>query len=107
MVESNPVFENIDPIEFFHAIGMVCIYGLIANIFSLTGVIMMWRYEKIGFFLYAIAELSSNFFSLDMDLGEQDKSYGGTILSIIIDLVFIGMYFVNLKYMNKNKTATT
>lgn len=106
VLESNPALENVDPLEFCHEFGMYCVYGLIATIFSLIGVIMMWRFEKIGFYLYAIAELSTNFFSLNINLGEEEKSYGGMIFSILIDLVFIGMYFVNLKYMNKNTNNT-
>jgi len=100
MLESNPQLETLDPVTFFHNVGMVCVYGLIATIFSLIGVIMMWRLEKIGFFVYAIAELSTNFFSLDMGTPEQ-HSYGGMIFGIILDLVFITLYFVNLKHMNK------
>lgn len=106
IVEANPQFENVNPMEFFHEFGMICVYSLIANIFSLVGVIMMWRLEKIGFFIYTIAELSTNFFSMNLDMGEESKSYGGMILSIIIDLVFIVMYFLNLKYMNKKANNT-
>lgn len=106
IVEANPTLENVDPIEFFHEVGMICVYGLIATIFSLIGVIMMWRYEKIGFYLYAIAELSTNFFSLNLKTGEEEKSYGGMIFFILIDLLFIAMYFVNLKYMNKQSNNT-
>lgn len=106
MVEANPAFESIDPVEFLHQFGMLCVYGLIATVFSLIGVIMMWRYEKIGLVIYAIAELSSNFFGLNMDMGEQEKSYGGTIFFILLDLVFIAMYFVNLKHMTKKTNNT-
>ncbi len=106
MVESNPAFESIDPMEFFHQFGMVCVYGLIATVFSLIGVIMMWRYEKIGLIVYAIAELATNFFGMNMDMGEQEKLYGGTIFFILMDLAFIAMYFVNLKHMNKNTNNT-
>lgn len=104
-VESNPQLEDLDPIVFFHEFGMVCVYGLIATIFSLIGVIMMWRLEKIGFFIYAIAELSTNFFSMNMG-NDQEKSYVGTIFAIVIDLVFIILYFQNLKHMNKKNNNT-
>ena len=104
VVESNPQFENIEAVQFMHNFGMLCVYMLIANIFSLIGVIMMWRLEKIGFFVYVIAELSTHFFKLDM--GEQSQSNAGLIFGIIIDLIFIGMYLVNLKYMNKKNNNT-
>lgn len=105
VVESQPQLENVSATEFFHELGMVSLYGLIINIFSLAGVVMMWRLEKIGFFIYAIAELAVNFVGMDIDMG-QEKSYGGLIFSIIIDLAFIIMYAVNLKYMNKKNKNT-
>lgn len=58
MTENNPQFENMDGPEFFRQIGWFCVYGLLANIFSLIGVIMMWKLEKIGFYIYAVAELA-------------------------------------------------
>ena len=105
VIESNPALQNVDPMEFFHNFGMVCVYCLIANIFSLIGVIMMWRLEKIGLFIYAAAELVTNFFSVKVP-GMEEKGYGGTIFFIIVDIVFIVMYAVNLKYMNKRTNNT-
>ncbi|PBQ31856.1 hypothetical protein CNR22_08765 [Sphingobacteriaceae bacterium] len=102
---SSPEMAEIDPYTFFHGIGMACLYSLIANVFSLIGVIMMWRLEKIGVIIYAIAELATNFFSTDIGL-EKEKSYGGTIFMVVIDLVFIGMYVANIKYMNKKNNNT-
>ena len=90
-----------------HNIGIYCIYLLIANIFSLIGVIMMWRLEKIGIFIYTIAELSTHFFHVDLGLPEQESnSYMGLIFGVLIDLVFIVMYFTNIKFMNKNNNNT-
>jgi hypothetical protein len=104
-VERSPELENVDPVAFFHEFGLYCIYGLIATVFSLIGVIMMWRLEKIGFYIYAVAELATNFFSVNMNTG-QEKSYAGTIFFIIVDLVFIVLYFMQLKYMNKKNNNT-
>jgi hypothetical protein len=106
VVESNQQLENVNPMDFFHEFGMVCVYSLIINVFSLLGVIMMWRLERIGFFIYTIAELSSNFVSMDLNMGEESKSYGGLIFSVVIDLAFIVMYFMNLKHMNKKNNNT-
>ena len=103
VVEGYPQYAEVDGLEFFHNVGMVCLYGLFANVFSLIGVIMMWRLEKIGFYIYLVAELATNFFSLGMDTGTQEPSYLGLVFSILIDLVFIAMYFVNLKHMNKSQ----
>ena len=104
IVERNAEFEDVDPVAFFHDFGMVCIYFLIANIFSLIGVIMMWRLQKAGFIIYAIAELVTNFFSIDTG---NEKSYGWMIFLILIDLAFIVMYFLNLKYMGKKRDTNT
>lgn len=105
MVEGFPEFENVDGVEFFNEVGMLSVYGLLANIFSLIGVIMMWRLEKLGFYIYAVAELLVNFFSLNVNTGEQGPQYGSLIFSIILDLVFIVMYFMNLKHMNGKKAS--
>lgn len=102
VLSTNPQLEDVNPVTFVHDFGMLCVYFLIANIFSLVGVIMMWRLEKIGFFIYAAAELSTHFFHLDMGM-QETKSYASTILGLLIDLAFIFMYYTNLKYMNRNK----
>jgi hypothetical protein len=105
VLETQPHLENVDPVEFFHAIGKYCVMGLFANIASLVGVIMMWRLNKIGFFIYAVAEFVTYFFGMDLAAGGQEKSYGSTIFLIILDLAFIVMYAVNLKYMKKPAAA--
>ena len=104
VIKVQPVLENVDPIIFFHELGMICIYSLIANIISLIGIIMMWRLNKIGFYIYVFAEITANFLSLNLNTGEQNQPYSGLVLPILIDLIFIGLYFMNLKHMNKNKT---
>lgn len=102
IIASQPQFENLNPVEFFHEIGKLCLYNLGANIISLIAVIMMWRLNKIGFFIYVVAELATNFLGLDVGVAEGGKSYGSMIFSIVIDLVFIVMYALNLKHMRKN-----
>lgn len=104
VIKVQPVLENVDPIIFFHEFGMLCIYSLILNIISLIGIIMMWRLNKIGFYIYVFAEITANFLSLNLNTGEQNQAYSGLVLPILIDLIFIGLYFMNLKHMNKNKT---
>jgi len=104
VIKVQPVLENVDPIIFFHEFGMLCIYSLILNVISLIGIIMMWRLNKIGFYIYVFAEITANFLSLNLNTGEQNQPYSGLVLPILIDLIFIGLYFMNLKHMNKNKT---
>jgi hypothetical protein len=100
VVESNPPLEEVDPLVFFHQFGMLCVYTLLATIFSLIGVIMMWRLERLGFLIYVVAELSTHFFSMDMGVKQNNSSFG-LILGVAIDLVFIAMYLANLKHMNR------
>lgn len=104
VVQSNPQLKDLDPIEFFHQVGMVCLDCLVANIFSLVGVIMMWRLEKLGFVIYTIAEIVPYFLSVDMGV-EQGNSWMGTAIVIAVDLVFIGMYAANLKHMGKKNAG--
>ncbi|MDO9000740.1 MAG: hypothetical protein Q7W45_13310 [Bacteroidota bacterium] len=103
VLASQPQLEEVNPVEFFHEVGKLCLYNLFTNIFSLIGVILMWRLNKIGFFIYIAAELATNFLGLDLDIDGGTKSSLSMIFSIAIDLVFIGMYAVNLKHMNKSK----
>ena len=104
VIKVQPVLENVDPIIFFHELGMICVYSLILNVISLIGIIMMWRLNKNGFYIYVFAEITANFLSLNLNTGEQNQPYSGLVLPILIDLIFIGLYFMNLKHMNKNKT---
>jgi hypothetical protein len=99
VVESNPQFADRDPVEFFHEFGMICLYGLLATVFSLIGVIMMWRMDRIGFFIYSVAELSTNLFSMSGET--ESRSYGGTIFMVLLDLVFIILYFTQVKFMKR------
>ncbi|MBA3665561.1 MAG: hypothetical protein H0W61_15345 [Bacteroidetes bacterium] len=100
--ESSASIKIENPEGFVHEIGMVCLMGLLANIVSLLGVVMMWRLNRIGFFIYVIAELAANFIGMNMNAGsEGDKSYGSLIFIIVLDLIFIVMYALNLKHMNK------
>ena len=107
VLASQPQLENVDPVEFFHEVGKLCLYNLFANIASLIGVIMMWRLNKIGFVIYVVAELATNFMGLDINVDGADKSYGSMIFSIAVDLVFIIMYAINLKHMNKSTSVAS
>lgn len=102
VMETNPTIEIDNPTDFLHQIGRVSLMCMFTNIISLVGVIMMWNLNKAGFFIYAAAEIATNFIGLNFSMnGETQKSYGMMIFIIIIDLVFIGMYAIHLKYMNR------
>lgn len=98
-IKSNPMLADMDPATFLSAFGKASLILFFINIFSLVGVIMMWRLEKIGFFIYAAAELGSNFVSVSMN-GKEPTAMG-MIFGLVIDLVFIGLYFSQLKFMGK------
>jgi hypothetical protein len=96
------LFKGIDPVHFFHEIGLLCAYSTLINILSLIGVMMMWRLNKIGFIIYIVAELAGKFTGYMVDLGPIGEGSGAQMIFwIIMDLVFIGMYAANLKAMNK------
>ncbi|MBA3682723.1 MAG: hypothetical protein H0W73_16410 [Bacteroidetes bacterium] len=97
IVETQPQFENLDPVVTIYEIGKLCLFNLFANIISLAGVIMMWRLNKIGLFVYAAAELATNFLGMDVGVADGGKSYTSMIVWIIIDLAFVAMYAYNLK----------
>jgi len=102
MATKNPeYFSDMDGVAFFHSLGLMGLMGLASTIVSAIGVIMMWQLRKAGFIVYAISELASNFIGMGMDMGKLDKGMGSVIFWVIIDLIFIAMYFVNLKHMKK------
>lgn len=105
VIESQPQLESVNPVDFFHEVGKLCLYNLLTNIASLVGVILMWRLNKIGFFIYVVAELATNFMGLDMNIEGADKSSLSMIFSIAVDLVFIVLYALNLKHMNKTSSS--
>lgn len=103
VVVSQPELKDGDPMSFFHSIGMLCVYNLILNIFSVIGVIMMWRLNKIGFFIYLAAELLSNFTAYAVGLTDFARSSSGQLIfNLGVDMVFIVMYALNLKHMKSN-----
>lgn len=102
-IEGFPDLTNVDAVVFFHKVGIYSLINLLVNIVSLVGVVMMWKLDKKGFYIYLLAELGSNFIPLGVEMGNESKSYGGLIFSIVLDLVFIGMYYVNIRRFNKEE----
>lgn len=94
--------------EFFPSIAKVLLITALFNAASLVGAIMMWRLNKIGFFIYSVAELGVYLIGMNtvaQTEGGQGGSIGGLVFKVIIDLAFIGMYAANLKAMNKNAST--
>lgn len=59
---------------------------LLAAVASLVGAIKMWKLQKIGFTIYAIAQVVMLV-----------AAFG--VMSLIFTGLFIGLYFMNLKHM--------
>ena len=68
------------------------IVGLITIVVSLIGVLKMWKLKKQGFMLYAGASVVS------MIMG---AIYSFSIGALVIPIVFIGLYYINLKHMTE------
>lgn len=100
VLKSNPEFADVDPVQFLHDVGLYCLYAFIATIFSLIGAIMMWRLDRIGLFIYTVAELTLHFFSIEMPQ-QKERSMGGLIFWVVVDVIFIILYFSQIKYFKK------
>lgn len=87
------------------------ILGLLGNILTLIGAIWMWNLKKTGFYLYCAAELIPSIISMFFFGGVKMmtatfsmmgmESLGTIMIGIMItlDLLFIGLYAMNLKHM--------
>ena len=87
-------------------------FEIIYTLLSFMAVVMMWNFKKNGFYLYSIVEIIPNislFFVSSKSISIPGLSSSsassimlfGTIVMILIDLVFVYLYFRNLKEMNK------
>jgi hypothetical protein len=74
------------------------ILQLIGNLFTLLGAILMWNLRKIGFYLYILGILV--LIAMPLVLGKLIGIISGAFIGFI-GVIFIVMYGVNLKYMNK------
>lgn len=83
---------------------------------SFLGVLMMWKLNKKGFYIYLAGELlpylgfiiAGKQMMAMMSGGGMMKSIGliSTILMVVFDAAFIIMYSVNLKHMNEGEAAS-
>jgi len=76
------------------------ILQLIGNLFTLFGAILMWNLRKIGFYLYILGILV--LVAMPVVLGKLIGIIGGAFVGFI-GIIFIVMYGVNLKHMNKQQ----
>ena len=85
-------------------------FEIIYTLLSFMAVVMMWNFKKNGFYMYSIVEIIpyiSLFFVSSKSISIPGLSSSsatsimafGTIVMILIDLVFVYLYFRNLKDM--------
>jgi len=93
------VNESIDP----ESIRTDSIVGLISNLLTLAGAVLMWNLMKAGFYFYLAGVVLIVAFPLIT--GKLIGIISGSIRGFI-GVVFSVMYAVNLKYMKKNGSAS-
>lgn len=85
--------------------------GFVGNLLSLFGVIQMWKLKKTGFFIYSAAELIPPTITFALSgtaplkamltmFGMSGMVTGIIVMFYALDLLFIGLYAMNLKKMN-------
>jgi hypothetical protein len=75
------------------------IFEFISNLLTLFGAILMWNQRKIGFYMYIVGILLLIIIPMMM-MGKLMGAIGSAFIGFI-GVIFIVMYGVNLKYMNK------
>ena len=99
------LIEN--PDEYLSSTYINNLVGLIAALGCLAGVIMMWKLNRTGFYIYAVAEIIPPIVALVLS---GRSGYGTSpfasiivialIISLIFAIAFIIMYAANLKHLN-------
>jgi len=77
----------------------LAILEFISNLLTLSGAILMWKLKKAGFYLYIAGIII--LVAAPLAMGKLLGAIGATVVGFI-GVVFIVMYGVNLKYMNKS-----
>ena len=75
--------------------GSIGVSNVALSIISLVGVILMFKLNKTGFYLYVFAQLLI-LFVYPIIIGMNQFSF----FSLILPAIWIGIYASNLKYMN-------
>jgi hypothetical protein len=103
-----------DQVMFFIAnSGEAHVKALIGEIFSLAGVILMWRLKKMGFIFYLIGEsfVYFEFIYFVVTSSPDFNSVMGVAIEMLwpfpFDLAFFIMYATQLKFMRWNFRAAT
>ena len=76
----------------------MAIFQFISNLFTLSGAILMWNLRKTGFYFYVAGIIVAVVAPFAM--GRLVGAIGATLIGFV-GIIFIVMYAVNLKQMNK------
>jgi hypothetical protein len=76
----------------------MAIFEFISNLLTLSGAILMWNLKKTGFYMYIIG--MAVLVAAPLLMGKLVGAIGASFIGFI-GVIFIVMYAVNLKYMNK------
>lgn len=75
---------------------------------SFVSVLMMWNFKRMGFYIYAIAEILpySSFIFIDKDMMKVPGMPGGAMMAgmvamIVLDVLFVVLYSRNLPEMDQ------
>jgi len=73
--------------------------SLICCVICLIGALQMWKQKKMGFYIYAVGEVAPAIVSVAC-LGMQSFK-GWNLMGLFIPVIFLVLYGLNLKHMNK------
>lgn len=104
---NNPMFKKIyvSGVEALINAKLYVLLNILANLLCLTGVIMMWKLKKPGFYMYSFGELATPILSIiligNVFAGTFFSAMGvaGNVIGFIFPVAFIVMYALNLKHM--------
>lgn len=76
------------------------IIGIVCSLLCLYGALQMWKLKKIGFFIYAVGEITPAIAGFLLGGGGLIGG-AGAIMGLLLAIVWIVLYAVNLKHMNQ------
>lgn len=107
VVDTQPQMSSVDPHSFFRSAGIYSIVAFLLQSVSLWGVIWMWKRRWQGFIIYTLAELLFYTIGSLVQFEGEANGISGAFLYILIDLVFIGLYGLNWKYLKGLKNEVS
>ncbi|MEG0796794.1 MAG: hypothetical protein RR397_09885 [Odoribacter sp.] len=78
----------------------IAVMGIVLSVISLLGAVMMFQLKRLGFYLYTASQILA-LFILPYFAGFSIAVLIGMLSSGLFAILFIILYAVNLKYMNR------